>query len=51
VTQIVTVSSYKVSDAKHVIADLIAIERQCVVEELVGAVPLRARESIWARRP
>jgi hypothetical protein len=44
VTQNVTVSSYKVSDAKHVIADLTVIERQCVVEELVGAVPLRARE-------
>ena len=48
----VMVSSYKVSHAKHVIADLIVIERQCVVEEPVGAVPLRAREfRIWACRP
>jgi hypothetical protein len=36
---------------RHVIADLIVIERQCVVEEPVGAVPLRAREFDWARRP
>ena len=44
-------SSYKVSDAKHVIADLIVIERQCVVEEPVGAVPLRARESDLGASP
>jgi hypothetical protein len=38
-------SSYEVSHAKLGIADLIVIERQCVVEDPDGAVPLRAREA------
>ena len=36
---------------EYVIADLIAIERQCVVEDPVGAVPLRARESDLGASP
>ena len=44
VTLSVMVSSYEVIGAKHVIAEQLVSERQCVVEEPVGAVPLRARE-------
>ena len=50
-TENVMVSSYKVDDAKHVIADLTVVERQCVSRNQLARFRCEHASRIWARRP